>query len=259
MISVVIHTHNEEKNISECIDSARLLSSDIVVVDMESEDSTVSIVKKKKVKLLTFPFSHYVEPAREFGIKQSKGDWVFILDADERITPQLANTVKSHISGNKTPSKFDSFEIARKNIFGKKKWLQYGGWWPDYQIRLIKRNSFKKWPKAIHSTPSIRGNLGSIEEPIVHYFHGNFETMVQKTETFEDIESSMLYEAKRSVGILTFFRKFFGGLYRRLFRDKGYKDGKIGIIESIYQAYSKTITYLFLYEKYQTKKTRRAV
>ena len=88
-----------------------------------------------------------------------------------------------------------------------------------------------------------------MHNPIIHYFHGNLESMVEKTIIFEDIESDLLFNAKKEVNISVFFRKFLGELYRRLFRNLGFLDGEIGIIESIYQAFSKTITYIYLYEK----------
>lgn len=98
--------------------------------------------------------------------------------------------------------------------------------------------------------------MGLLNNPILHYFHGDIGQMVNKTMVFEDIESELLFEAERPVYTLTFFRKFFGELFRRLILNKGFMDGTIGIIESFYQAYSKTITYLFLYEKYHNKREK---
>ena len=244
-ISVLIQTHNEEKNITDCIESAKLLTDTIIVVDMKSTDKTREIANSNRATVISFPFSRYVEPGRVFGMRQIKSDWVFILDADERMTEELANEIKE--TTHKTP--FTYFKVPRKNMFGGVKWLQYGGWWPDEQMRLIKLSAFKSWPTEIHSTPYITGEMGYLKESFLHFFHGNLETMVQKTLVFEDIESQLLYEAKKPVSTSTFFRKFFGELWRRFFVKMGFLDGTVGIIESVYQAYSKTITYLLLYEK----------
>lgn len=249
-ITVIIHTHNEEENIKECIEKARLLSDDILVIDMESTDKTTQIAKAEKVTVLSTPFSHYVEPARAFGIRKAESEWVCIIDADERMTRKLASEIKYAIDFEPSSPYFHSyFRIPRKNIFGKKVWLKHGGWWPDLQIRVINKIHFREWPKQIHSTPVIDGIEGHLKEPLLHYFHGNLETMVNKTVIFENIESDLLYQANKPVSTKTFFRKFFGELYRRLIKQKGFLDGPIGIIESIYQAFSKTITYLYLYEK----------
>lgn len=245
-ISVLIQVHNEEKNIEDCIMSARLLTDTVIVTDMQSTDKTVSIAAKNGAEVIRYG-SHplYVEPAREFGIKHVKSDWVMILDADERMTRELAAEIRQsvHAAG------YTHYKVPRKNIFGGKKWLQHGGWWPDEQMRLIKVDAFRKWPTNIHSTPVIEGKMGHLKEPFLHLFHGDLQTMVDKTLTFEDIESDLLYKAGRPVSTPTFFRKFLGELYRRLLKRQGFRDGGIGIIESIYQAFSKTITYLFLYEK----------
>lgn len=250
-ITIIIHTLNEEKNIEDCIKSAKLLTSKIIVIDMESEDQTVEITKNLSIPVYNYPKSNYVEPAREFGIKKAETDWVLILDADERMTKELAEEINLSINVGNDPRVVPKtyFKIPRRNIFSGVKWLRHGGWSPDYQIRLINKQYFVSWPKRIHSTPIIKGNIGYLNNPLIHYFHGNLKTMVDKTVIFEDIESELLYKAGKKTGVSTFFRKYFAELYRRLIKGLGFLDGTFGIIESIYQAFSKTITYLFLYEK----------
>lgn len=252
-ITVIIYTHNEEKNICGCINSAKLLTDEIILVDMESIDKTVVTAKNLGVLVYNFPKSNYVEPAREFGIKKAKLDWILILDADERITEDLAKEIRQLLTINS--SLLTYFKIPRKNIFANIKWLKHGGWWPDYQTRLINKKYFISWPKRIHSTPIIKGNFGHLKNPLIHYFHGDLNNMVNKTIIFEDIESELLYQVGKKTNTKTFFRKFLAELFRRLIKNFGFLDGAIGIIESIYQAFSKTITYLFLYEK-QGKKDR---
>jgi len=247
-ITVVIFTPKDDENIKDCVESARLLTENIILV---------------------YPNSTFVETVRESGIRQVKTDWVLILDADERITNELAEEIQNVIDvGNDlrvVPNievrhtgrtlQETHFKIPRKNIFGHTKWLKYGGWWPDYQIRLINKKYFIDWPKRIHSTPKIKGNVGFLKNPIIHYFHGDLDKMVEKTIVFEDIESDLLHKAGRPATTSTFFRKYLAELWRRLFKELGFLDGTLGVIESIYQAFSKTITYLFLYEKRNKSRT----
>jgi glycosyltransferase involved in cell wall biosynthesis len=250
-LTIIIHASNEEKNIQDCINSAKLLTEKIILVDMESTDKTVEIAKNLNVSVFNFPKSNYVEPAREFGISQSKTYWVLILDADERITKELTNEIKYIISVGNNPRVVPKtyYKIPRQNIFAGIKWLRHGGWWPDYQIRLINKKYFVDWPKRIHSSPQIKGSFGYLKNSLIHYFHGDSTNMVKKTIVFENIESDLLLKAKKTSGTKTFFRKYIAELYRRLIKNLGFLDGPFGIIESIYQAFSKTITYLFLYEK----------
>jgi hypothetical protein len=236
-ITVLIYTKKNDPNINDCLASAKLLTDKIILV---------------------YPDSSIVETVREKGIKQAKTDWVFILDADERITNELAKEIKDIIRLNeiksdeisiKNTNYISQYKIPRRNIFAGTKWLRHGGWWPDYQIRLINKKYFIRWPKRIHSTPEIKGKFGFLKNPIIHFFHGDIEKMVEKTIVFENIESDLLYQAGKKANIFTFFRKFIAELWRRLIKKIGFLDGEVGIIESIYQAFSKTITYLFLYEK----------
>lgn len=268
MITVIINTRNEEGQIGDCVASARLLTDKVLVVDMHSTDKTREIAESKGAKVILFPHTQYVEPARTFAIQESQTEWLFILDADERITKELADEIgKLSATGIRdltknsdfpdtryqTPVTYSYFRVPRKNIFGHKKWLRHGGWWPDYQTRFIKKSEFVEWPARIHSTPQIKGEMGFLKNPITHFFHGNIESMVEKTLNFENIESELLYNAKRPVGVLVFFRKFYGEMWRRLIKNVGFMDGSYGILESLYQAFSKTITYLLLYEKTYVK------
>ena len=247
-ICAVITVFNEENKITNCIKSAQELTNNIIVIDTQSTDNTAKIAKDLGATLFKFPFHRYVEPARQFSIKKAAADWVLLLDADERITKELAREIKTVIP-NATPT---HFKIPRKNIFANKQWLKHGGWYPDYATRLIRKKAFVNWSSKIHSTPKISGEMGCLKHPLNHYFHDDLESMVAKTTVFENVESELLYRAKKTATMKVFFRKYFGELWRRLYRNFGFMDGTYGIIESIYQAYSKTITYLMLYEKNKT-------
>lgn len=245
-ISVLIYAHNDEKNIECCLIGARLITSHILLINIGSTDNTASLAKKFGAQVITLKPTEYVELVRMAGIKNTNTEWIFILDSDEVVTEELADEIRQIINVSPTPT---HFRVPRKNIFGKSKWLKHGGWWPDAQIRLIKRAALIDWPSIIHSTPQIMGDCSSIKEPLIHYSHGDFAQMVRKTIKFEGTESDLLHNAGRKVNTLIFFRKFFGELFRRLIKERGFMDGNEGFAESIYQAYSKTVTYLMLYEK----------
>ncbi len=248
-VTIVIQVRNAANNIAACVESAKLLTRDIVVMDMDSTDGTREIARKAGATVRVIPRFPYVEPARNLAFEKISGEWVFVMDADERMTGELAEEIKAILEI--TPH--SSFRVPRENIIAQKVTLRHGGWWPDHQIRLIKKTDFLNWPKEIHSTPNVRGSRGKLENPFQHYFHTDLESMVEKTANFEGREAALLYAAGRKVGVPTFFRKFLGELFRRLIKQKGFLDGAYGIIESFYQAYSKTITWILLYEKRNQK------
>jgi glycosyltransferase involved in cell wall biosynthesis len=249
MIEVVIQAYNGESQIKACVESALLLTNHVTVMDMNSTDKTRKVAKEAGAKVIKIPRFSYVEPVRQLAFTRSTANWIFILDDDEQITPELAKEINNVIG----TTKHSYFKVPRKNIFAGKKWLKNGGWWPDHQTRLIKRSALIEWPNRIHSSPQINGSMGYLKQPFLHHFHSALENMVGKTIKFENIEAEMLKNAKRPVNLLTFFRKFFGELFRRLVKNKGFLDKTYGVIESVYQAYSKTITWLLLYEKQKRK------
>lgn len=244
-LSIVIQTYNEERNIQACIENARRVTESILLIDTESTDSTVEKAKSLGVPVQSFPYSRYVEPARAFGIQAALTEWVFLLDADERFEPELIQEIRSVVDH----PEHTHYTVPRKELFAGKVWLKHGGWWPNKLIRLIHKPSFLDWPQAIHSTPQIKGSQGELHHSLLHFSKNDYDTIVKKTTLFEDVESQLLFEANKNVSTPIFFRKFFGELFRRLIQKQGYKDGSIGIIESLYQAFSKTITWLYVYEK----------
>jgi len=273
-ISVVIFAHNDQDRLETCIKSINSLTTNIFLLDIASTDKTSIIAEQLGATVHKTKFVQYVELVREEGIKLADTQWVLILDADESLSSNLIKEINSIIvlggKSGRTPDSaqimasmsstdrretldrtqhINAYKIPRKNLFAGKKWLKHGGWWPDYQIRLINKDAFISWPKQIHSTPNIKGISANLKNHIIHNFHGDFENMVNKTLIFEDIESDLLYKAGKKANTLIFIKKFLGEFYRRFFKHTGFMDGQVGIIESIYQSFSKTITYLFLYEK----------
>ncbi len=244
-ICVVLTVYNEEHHIVDCIQNAKKLTSDIIVIDTQSTDATAELARKQGVPVYSYPYERYVEPSRNFAIKHVKADWFFILDADERFPESLIHEILDTIEN----TKHSYFKVGRNNIFAGRWPLAHGGWDTDSIIRLIRKANFVDWPKQIHSTPKISGTEGHLINLLDHHFHPNLENMVEKTALFEDMESQLLFKAKRKASVPIFFRKFFGEFYRRLIKNQAYKDKTPGVIEAVYQAYSKTITYLYVYEK----------
>ena len=109
-ISVVINTKNEEHNIKDCIDSAKDLADEIIVVDMQSSDKTVEIAQKSGAKTFSVPDYGYVEPARNFALSKPEYKWTLVLDADERLPEKL----KALISRLTEENKYDGFKFPFK-------------------------------------------------------------------------------------------------------------------------------------------------
>ena len=134
LISVVVNTYNEEKNLFRCLKSVEKFADEIVVVDMHSEDNSVKIAKSFGAQVYLHERMDYVEPARNFAIGKAKGKWILSLDPDEKISNELAKNLR-FIAVNKS-DEVDYVLVPRKNIvFGK--WMENTRWWPDYISRFF--------------------------------------------------------------------------------------------------------------------------
>ena len=131
-LSALVLTYNEEDHIAECLESINWIER-IVVVDSFSEDKTKKICQQyDNVDFFENEFNDFASQ-RNFGLEKIKTDWVFVIDADERVTSELKNEIIETLN-NPTAA---GYEIARKNYF-LGKWIKYCGWYPDYTLRLFK-------------------------------------------------------------------------------------------------------------------------
>lgn len=245
-VSVVINTLNEEHNIARAIKSIRDFANEIIVVDMQSSDKTVSIAKKLGAKVYPHRPMNYVEPARNFAIAKAKSEWIFILDADEEAQPELLKEL-SHISVNGLA---DFVRIPRKNlIFGK--WMKHARWWPDYNIRFFKKDVVT-WEDEIHSVPITNGrdyNLSEREEfAIVHHHYETVEQYLDRMNRYTTIQSQELLLQGKKVTVRDFIQRPTGEFLSRFFAGEGYKDGVHGLIVSLLQGVSELSVYAKLWQ-----------
>ena len=253
MISVVINTFNEEKNIANALESVRDFADEIVVVDMKSDDNTQEIAKKHGAKVYEHDRTGYVEPARNFAIDKAKGEWILILDADEELTKELAEKLKLFTEEDN----FDYCAIPRKNIvFGK--WLQHSRWWPDYNIRFFKKGKIT-WDSTIHSVPMTNGKGFDLpvkeEMAIVHHNYDNLEQYIERLNRYTTKQA----ENKKKDGYIFQWRdaltKPSNEFLSRYFFGLGYKDGLHGLALASLQAFSELVLYLKVWqlEKFYAK------
>ncbi len=244
-ISAVINTRNEEKNIAACLESLQF-ADEIIVVDMESADDTVNIAKKYTDKIYDHKMVGYVEPARNFAISKAVGNWVLILDADERIPKSLAKKLIEITEEDKV----DFVRVPRKNIiFGQ--WTEHSRWWPDYNIRFFKKGAVE-WQNEIHSIPITSGtgiNLEAEESLAIEHFHYNsideyFERALRySTQQAKELQNSgYKFDVKDLIGkpISEFISRFFAG--------DGYKDGLHGLVLAFLQMFSIMLVYLKVWQ-----------
>ena len=246
-ISVVINARNEEKNLPQAIASVKNLADEIIVVDMESEDSTAKVAESLGAKVFTHKKTGYVEPARNFALRQAQGPWLFVLDADEEVTDKLARKIRQILKNPKA----DYFRIPRKNIiFGH--WMKHSRWWPDYNIRLFRKN-FVSWNEVIHTVPMTQGTGSDIEAKeeyaIIHHNYDSIEAYLERMNRYSSQHAVLLIKEGYKFSWRDIIIKPSKEFLSRYFFGEGYKDGLHGLALSLLQAFSELTVYLKIWQK----------
>jgi glycosyltransferase involved in cell wall biosynthesis len=244
-ITAIVITKNEESMIANCLASLRC-ADEVIVVDSGSTDNTLGIANREGAMIVEVSEGSFAT-WREAGLHAAHSDWVFYVDADERVTPKLATEITDTIQFTSNAA----FALARNNIhFGK--WLEHGGWETDKIVRLFRRTALKSWSGEVHESAQVDGILGELKEPLVHLTHRNIKDGLVKSAVWTDIEARLLFDARtKPVKPFTLVRKFLMEFIRRLVIKKGYKDGMEGWIESFQQAINRFFVYERLWELQQ--------
>lgn len=249
-ISVVINTFNEEKNLPKALASVRSLADEVVVVDMKSSDDTVAIAKKAGARVYAHKRMGYVEPARNFAITKAKGEWIFILDADETIPASLIKKLKSIAGSANRRTRVNYYSIPRKNIiFGK--WIKHSRWWPDNNIRFFKKGSVS-WSEIIHSVPETTGegaDLAAKESfAIIHYHYDSIGQYVERMNRYTSEHAKIKTAEGYEFAWQDLIRRPVGEFLSRYFFGKGYRDGLHGLALAGLQGLSELVLHLKTWE-----------
>ena len=241
-LSVVILTKNEEKNIKACIESISF-SSEILVIDDNSTDSTRTIAKKMGAKVYIRTLDDFASQ-RNFGLTKVTGDWVLFIDADERVPRELAHEIVDSINSE------DEFfyKIPRKNkIFGK--YLEHTDWYPDYQYRLFEKGK-GKWGRKVHEQLETKLTGRELDKSLLH---DNYETIQQFVDKnfgiYADYEADLLISSGYKFQPADLVSKPINEFLRRFFASRGYLDGVHGLVASTLVSFGTFVVYAKVWEK----------
>src|SRR5215475_1473150 len=150
-LSVTIITLNEAAHIAAAIDSASF-ADEILVVDSGSSDGTTDIAASKGVRVLTRAWTGYVDQ-KNFAAEEASNDWIFSLDADERIPAVLAEEIRAVLS---TDPPHHGYRVPRV-AFHLGRWIRTTDFYPDYQTRLYDRRAGRWQGRHVHESVKVSG------------------------------------------------------------------------------------------------------
>lgn len=274
MISILILTLNEESNIGDCLDSVSW-SKDVVVLDSGSGDKTVPIAKRKKARVIKRNFDNWASH-QNWAMKniKFKNSWVFYLDADERMTPELKNEILGIAADPARSEK--AFFCGRKNYFFGK-WIKHA--YPPSHILRFFKPPFVRFERLVNPTPVIQGPHGYLKNKFDHYnFSKGIEEWIEKHNRYSTLEAKEgmktielplntkglfsvdPYIRRMTLKSISFrmpFRPFLKFVWM-YFLKAGILDGKEGFIYCVLQAYYEYMIVLKMREIALTRKNLRA-
>ena len=228
-LSIIIITKNEAINILDCINSASF-ADEIIVLDSGSTDGTIDLVNSTKAKLLITDWLGYgIQKNR--AIEASSGDWIFSLDADERISEALANEIQNAIKQNQ----YDVFELPRRSLFVSK-FMNHSGWRPDFTKRLFKKNVARFSDHNVHEHLKTSHKHGRLKESLIHYSYRDLETVLEKINNYSTAGALDAFNAGRKGSLRKALAHGLWAFIRTYFIRAGFLDGREGLMLSIANA-----------------------
>lgn len=283
-LSVVLATRNEETNIERCLNSVNGIADEMIVVDEYSTDKTGEIAEKLGAKVYLEPHHEIFHITKQKALEKATGDWILLLDADEVVTSELANQIRSTVNGNPPTVVNKLFErhqklleqrdgaighqpvgpmarrgeivayfLPRRNIFLGKS-LIHAGVYPDGEIRLVKKGRAHFPQKSVHEQIEVDGKVGWLGEDLLHYDSPTFKRYLTRFNRYTDLKALELRQAKVPKNIVSFISftiwKPIVVFFKLFFRHLGVLDGVRGFLWSFFSAMHFPIGYW----KYMTGK-----
>lgn len=233
-LTAIILARNESQHIQACLESVRW-ADEMVVFDSGSTDNTIELARAAGAFVISHPFENYSKQ-RNAALAAVDADWVLFVDADERVTPALAEEIRHEL---KNPVAL-GYRISRHNyIFGKL--TLHTGWYPDYQTRLLKRNAARYDPaREVHELVILDGNAEpeTLHHPLIHYNYRDLRHFLKKQRAYAQFDAKIWFgqgiKPKPRNYILQPLRQF----KWRFLTLQGYKDGWHGLRLSLLMAWN---------------------
>jgi glycosyltransferase involved in cell wall biosynthesis len=249
-VSVVIIAKNEEKRLEDCLKSVSW-AKEIVVLDDMSTDRTVEIARRYTDKV--FQRAMDIEGRhRNYAYEQGTQPWVLSLDADERVTPELAAEITKAVTDESATHV--CYSIPIKTFIGDY-WIQGAGYYPAAKTRLFRKGKFRYEEARVHPRAIYEGTCGHLKGDILHYSCQNLEQWIGKFNRETTLEADKWLSDGRRVKLPNILRKTVDRFLKNYFGKKGYKYGFMGFLMSAFHGLYQLFSYAKYHEMLRTGRT----
>jgi len=249
-LSVVLATHNEEANLARCLDSIKDIADEIIIVDGQSIDETVSIAKKYGAQVIVRENPANFHINKNIAIEKATGDWILQLDADEVVSPELASEIRSTLNAQR--STLNGYWMNRKNWF-LTRFLTKGGQYPDPTLRLYKKGQGRLPAADVHEQATVNGSVGHLKHDLLHYRDTSFEKYMTGFNRYGTFISLQIQNSHQSLGVVPainylFVKPVFTFL-KVYFRHRGYVDGYPGFVFALFSGLIHPVAYIKYWQR----------
>jgi glycosyltransferase involved in cell wall biosynthesis len=241
-VSVTVITKNEAADIADALASVAW-ADEIVVVDSHSTDDTVAIARRFTDRVVARDWPGYVDQ-KNHAASIARYDWILSLDADERVTPPLADEIKALLVGRPTAS---AFRVPRVT-WHLGRWVRTTDWYPDYQTRLYDRRSAEWTGRYVHEAVTVRGTTGQLRAELQHFAYRDIAEHLETIDRYTTYAARQMHEAGRRAGLLQVAGHPPLAFLRNYIAHGGIRDGVPGFIISALNAYYVFIKFAKLWE-----------
>lgn len=232
MITAVVLSHNEEKNIADCLESLKWCDQ-ILVIDDNSGDLTRELAEKEKAEVVSESLDGNFSKQRNLGLERARNEWVLYVDADERVPDSLRYEIQSVISDPMNPC--SGFVVKRKDVMWGRQ-LRYGETGNAAFLRLAKRG-VGKWEGLVHERWKIKGKIRRLSNPLLHFPHPTIAEFLEKLNLYTDIRSKELYEKKVRASFFSIILHTKAKFIQNYFVKRGVLDGIPGLMSAILMSF----------------------
>ena len=241
-LSVIIIALNQEDNIVPCLETVRW-ADDIVIVDSGSEDRTLERARDFTDRIFTISWPGF-GAAKNYALNQARGDWIFSLDTDERVSEALREEILAAV---RTDGKFAGYKVPRKNYFGGR-WVKRLGWYPDYTLRLFQKGNGRFRERAVHEEVLVNGPVGFLQHPLDHYSYDSVSDYLARQDRYARLAAQeMLREGRRPRAGELFWRPF-SHFFKLYVLRLGFLEGRLGYTLALLSSLYNFLKYYYLRE-----------
>jgi glycosyltransferase involved in cell wall biosynthesis len=241
-VTVTIITKNEAAHIGAAIDSASW-ADEIVVVDCGSTDETVALAAAKGVRVESRMWTGWVDQ-KNFAASLAANDWIFSLDADERVTPALAREIEARLRQDPPAA---AYKVPRIS-FHLGRWIRTTDFYPDYQTRLYDRRAARWSGLYVHESVTVTGSVGRLSEELQHYSYDDLSDHLDRINAYSTLAARQMYERGRRAGAFDLLLQAPAAFLRNYILRRGALDGSVGLVLSMVNAYSVFLKFAKLWE-----------